>query len=142
MAKRMLTDAEIAALPPQRRRETLKKRAYRARKAAEAGKPVAITPSPSPEQPKAGDPAAVIYAKTKAALQDAGLWRDEAMSGLLTTYAKCTALIESAEIGMVAPSVLMGQSRAAAALGLDRLPAERRTPRQSLHVRLGLDRDW
>lgn len=134
MARRPLTDAQIAALPPEKRAETLKKRRQRA---AQREAQAAIGASVTQIRPTIIDPAAIngipaddtrakeMYDVLRGKMQRAGVWNDEACHGPLVLYCKAVVLIEREPIERLPASVLTSVSKLHAQLGLANLPADR-----------------
>lgn len=144
MARRPLTDAQIAALPPEKRAETLKKRRQREAKrqaAAAVVKPMATVTAIRPSAPPATSPqhpadaphgieqnderAMQMYQTLMLKMQRAGTWNDEACHGPLVLYCKSVVLIEREPIDGLPASVLTQVSKLHAQLGLANLPADR-----------------
>lgn len=140
MARRPLTDAQIAALPPEKRAETLKKRRQRAaQREAQAAIGAIARPPASVTQirPTIIDPAAIngipaddtrakeMYDVLRGKMQRAGAWNDEACHGPLVLYCKAVVLIEREPIERLPASVLTSVSKLHAQLGLANLPADR-----------------
>lgn len=140
MARRKLTDAELAAMPPEKRKATLAKRLQRARPPAESksqvrlatvsqirhSQPAAVPSSESPHGIDKADTRALdMYEVLRSKLIDAGRWNDEGCHGMLLTYCQATVEIENFGVGGVAQGVIGAQFKAAAALKLTELPASK-----------------
>lgn len=140
MARRPLTDAQLAALPPERRAATLKKRRQRAAQ-GEAAKPgvvlkfAATAPTtrsapPPPSEHVHGlaeneQRAKGMYETLRGKMQRAGTWNDEACHGPLVLYCKSVVTVEQNDVQGIPASVLTAVSKLHAQLGLANLPADR-----------------
>ena len=141
MSRRKLTDAELAALPPAKRAATLAKRAQRANpgktqpkepalrlaavtRLVPMGAPVADDVAPPGITPS-DERALAMYAVLRSKLQAADRWNDEGCHGMLLTYCQATVEIENFGVGGVSNVVVGAQFKAAAALRLTELPAEK-----------------
>lgn len=153
MSRRPLTDAELAAMSPEKRGAVMRKRKMRERKAQGEvlprvprvelapvvtlrGVPVEPAPlsmlSPIPADPEAPADidtlAAEIFEQVRAQIVAAGRWNEAAQSGLLWTYAKMSAVVRNASAAQLAEmpaAITAAQARAAAALKLIELPADK-----------------
>ena len=147
------TDAQLSRLPPEKLKETLKKRAQRARRAAEAEaakrnapprvplsvvsfsdaaaarKPEAIQPPASTtgaEIPGVVDGqirAREMYEALREKFREAKRWNDEAMHGMLVAYCQCVVRIEENGPDEVPPAVLSTITRIWKDLRMEDLPA-------------------
>ena len=152
MAGRRLTDSQIAALPPEKRAETLKKRRQRA-----AQKQASLAPKSSPSSSTVGNiahfaaqtkpspsgpvdnrptdsvpgigPAEIrarqMYDRIRAKMQRAGIWNDEGSHGPLLLYCKSVVAVEEEDVKTLPASVVTQVSKLHAQLGLANLPADR-----------------
>lgn len=147
MAKPRLTDAQVAALPKERRERTLKRRRERERaklkQGITAGKlatqknvrnvyfslPANPAPAEIGEVINGLDPddlrARSVYCDFRTRLQAAGRWSGEATHGMLLTYVKASLEIERGSVAMVSGHVMTAQARAAMYLKLHELPADK-----------------
>ena len=149
------TDAQLSRLPPEKLKETLKKRAQRARRAAEAEAakrnappklPLSVVsfseaaaarkqdaqPQPAPA-PTAEIPGVVdgqvrareMYEALREKFRQAGRWNDEAMHGMLVAYCQCVVRMEENGPDEVPPAVLSTITRIWKDLRMEELPAAR-----------------
>lgn len=153
MAKPRLTDAQLAALPKEKRERNLKRRRERERTKARASKgnvvpvdfshapfipglfpppsvPSAHVAPPAPGEVIYGlDPddqrARALYVDIRSRLQAVGRWSGEATHGTLLTYVKTSLEIERYRAVMLPPTVFSANKGAAAALRLAELPADK-----------------
>lgn len=149
------TDAQLAKLPPEKLKETLKKRAQRARRAAEAEAakrnappraPLSVVsfadaaaarkPDSKPQTvPAAGaeipgvvdgqERAREMYEALREKFREAKRWNDEAMHGMLVAYCQCVVRIEENGPDEVPPAVLSTITRIWKDLRMEDLPAAR-----------------
>jgi hypothetical protein len=152
MARRPLTDAQLARRTPEQQAETLKKRRQRAEKKKAALAPqsspasstvgnvahFAAPTKPSPAGPVDNRPsdsvpgiepaeirARQMYDKIRAKMQRAGIWNDEGSHGPLLLYCKSVVAVEEEDVKTLPASVVTQVSKLHAQLGLANLPADR-----------------
>ena len=134
MGRPRLTDAQIAALPPEKRAETLRKR----RKREEAKNPIksAVLAFPSKTAaafidakingvPECEERAREMYERLRNKMVRQGTWKDEASHGLLMIYCKSIVAVEISDPDSIPPGAVTAATKIYNQLNLADLPADR-----------------
>lgn len=148
MARGKLTEEQLNQLPPEVRRETLKKRNTRAKNAAKA-EAARVRVDPAPPMPRGTsvatappasgvavdedipgiDPAdtraVLMYLDIRRRMQAIGRWAGEATHSQLMVLVRTTMVIERSHIDDVRQSVFAANRAAALAIKLHELPPDK-----------------
>ena len=126
-----LTDAEIAALPPVKRAQTLAKRKQRARAKGQpppfGSENIKSLPMPAAPPPETSDVIrnCDLYKRLRRRLEAANMWNGDPTDGLLVDYVQASALIDLRGIDMLPPHVVATKAKRYEMLRLADLPKER-----------------